>query len=98
MFYQIDNTESNAIIQERLPLKKDGLLNQLNSKHHYQQYLQEIIMSNSQQNIPHQLEINPLNNITRSNTETTPPLQIPKRIPQALKCLADFNNPGLNER
>ena len=55
-------------------------------------------MSNSQQNIPHQLEINPLNNITRSNTETTPPLQIPKRIPQALKCLADFNNPGLNER
>ena len=99
MFYQIDNKESNAIIQERLPLKRDGSLNQLNSKHHYQQYPREIIMSNSQQSIPHQLEINPPNNITRSNTETTPPaLQIPMRIPQALKCLADFNNPGLHER
>ena len=45
MFYQTSNTESNAIIQERLPLEIDGLLNQLNSKHHYQHYPQEIIMS-----------------------------------------------------
>ena len=51
-----------------------------------------------QQNNLHQPEINLPNDITKSNTEITPPtLQIPKRIPRALQCLADFNNPGLNE-
>ena len=54
---------------------------------------------NPQQNIPCQPKINPPNNITRLNTDTTlPALQIPKRMPQDLKCLADFNNPGLNEQ
>ena len=46
MFDQTDNTESNAIIHKRLPLEIDNLLSQLNSKHHYQQYPQEIMMSN----------------------------------------------------
>lgn len=54
---------------------------------------------NPQQNIPCKPQTDPPNNITRSNTETTPTaLQIPKRIPRSLKCLADFNNPSLNEQ
>ena len=41
MVYQTNNTESNAIIQERLPIEIEDLLNQLNSKRHYQQYPHE---------------------------------------------------------
>ena len=104
MFYQTNNTESYVIIQERLSLEIDDSLNQLNSKNHYQQNPREIIMSNqntisvfnrtflTSPKSTHQI-------ITRSNKDTTPAaLQIPKRIPQALKCLADFKNPGLNEQ